>query len=129
MSVHITHFLQFLNVNVFQSFKQQHAESVNKTVKLRDDKFDKLKFLTIFNSFRSKTFKIFTIKHVFRKTGIWPYNPNVVLDQLRVDDEESHQIQNEDENEDEDEDEDDSVKTPPPPTQQSKWYEWTPQTP
>ena len=93
---------------------------MDKTVKLKNDKFDKLEFLTVFNSFRSKTFKIFTIRHVFRKTDIWPYNPSVVLDQLRVDDEESHQIQNENEDEDEDENENDSVKTPSPPTQQSK---------
>ena len=96
--VHITHFLQFLNVNVFQSFKQQHAENVNKTVKLKNNKFDKLKFLTTFNLFCNKTFKIFTIKHVFHKIDIWFYNSNVVLNQLRMNDEKFHQIQNKNKN-------------------------------
>ena len=76
---HIIHFIQLLNVNVFQSYKHHHSKTINKTVKLNDYKFDKMEFLITFNIFCTQTFKSFIIKHAFWRTGIVPHNFQIVL--------------------------------------------------
>jgi hypothetical protein len=47
-----------------------------------DSEFKKEEFLTVLNSFRAKAFKTDTIKHVFRKVRIHPFNPDLVINTL-----------------------------------------------
>ncbi len=80
---HSTHLTQLLDVKVFQSFKHYHIETVNQIVRLRNTKFDKLKFLVAFQSFRNQTFKSFIIRHAFRITSIVSFNLDMMLDIIR----------------------------------------------
>ena len=43
-----THLIQPLDVGVFKFFKYYHIDGIDKTVRLGDDKFGKLEFLSIF---------------------------------------------------------------------------------
>ncbi len=45
---HSTHLIQPLVVAVFQPFKHYHTDAIDKAVRLGDDKFDKLEFLSAF---------------------------------------------------------------------------------
>lgn len=49
---------------------------------LGDETFSKVQFLNAFNSFRKKAFKRFTILSAWKKVGLIPFNPSVVMDQL-----------------------------------------------
>ncbi len=83
LSIHLIHLTQSLNVRIFQSYKHYHVETVNIVVRMSDSKFDKLKFLAAFQSFRSQIFKSFTIRHAFRITDIVSFNLDVMLDIIR----------------------------------------------
>jgi hypothetical protein len=50
---------------------------------MRDTKFDKLKFLAAFQSFRKQTFKSFTICHAFMIIDIVSFNLDMMLDVIR----------------------------------------------
>ena len=60
---HFTHLTQPLDVGVFQPFKHYYTDTIDKAVRLGDEKFGKLEFLTVFQSFRHQTFKSTTICH------------------------------------------------------------------
>jgi len=75
--------LQPLDVVVFQPYKHYHAEAVDQVVRLGDATFNKAEFLAAFQGFRTKAFKQLTLKSSFRKTGLIPYNPEMVLAPLR----------------------------------------------
>jgi hypothetical protein len=47
-----------------------------------DSEFKKEEFLAVLNSFRAKAFKTGTIKHVFRKVRIHPFNLDLVINAL-----------------------------------------------
>lgn len=79
---HSTHLLQPLNVNVFGPYKHFHAKAVAESVRDGSFEFDKQDFLQHLRGIRHNTFKCFTIQSAFAKTGIWPYNPQVVLSKL-----------------------------------------------
>ncbi len=83
LSVHSIYLTQSLDVRMFQSFKHYHIETMNQIVRLRNTKFDKLKFLVAFQSFRNQTFKSFTIRHAFRITSIVSFNLDMMLDIIR----------------------------------------------
>ncbi len=83
LPLHSIHFTQPLDVGVFQSFKHYHTDAIDKAVRWGDEKFDKLEFLTAFQSFRNQTFKPITIRHAFKSTRLVPFNPDVVLDKIR----------------------------------------------
>jgi hypothetical protein len=63
--------------------KYYHVEAINRTVRLSDTKFPRAEFLSAFNGIRKDTFKKITIYSVFRKTGLIPFNPNVVIKRMR----------------------------------------------
>jgi hypothetical protein len=77
---HSTHILQPLDVGVFRAYKQHHGNEIYKAVLRSNVKFDKLAFLGVFQTFRDTAFKSSTIKHAFKRIGILPFNPAVVLD-------------------------------------------------
>ena len=78
-----THFIQLLDVGVFQPFKHYHTEAIDQAVRLRDTQFSKLKFLAAFQTMRAQTFKSSTIRHAFKETGIVPLNLEMVLAKIQ----------------------------------------------
>jgi len=79
---YVTHLLQPLDVDVFQSFKHWHAEGVNGAMRCDQTKFNKLDFFALFPTMHAKTMTPRTISHAWEKTGLVPYKPSVVLDQI-----------------------------------------------
>ena len=80
---HCTHLLQPLDVVVFQPYKHYHGEAVDAATRTGCSQFDKTEFFTAIESIRTQTFKPTTILSAFRKTGLWPFNPDMVLDKLQ----------------------------------------------
>ena len=80
---HTTHLLQPLDVGVFQPYKHWHAQAVNRAVDFADTEYSKQEFLASFKHFRDQTMKQNTIRSAWRKTGLVPYNPDIVLDKIR----------------------------------------------
>ena len=48
-----------------------------------DETFTKVEFLNVFNGFRQQAFKRTTIESAWKKAGLIPYNPSIVLDKVR----------------------------------------------
>lgn len=82
MLPHITHLLQLFDVCVFQPLKHLPSEAINEVVQNGDKNFSKLEFLNIFNTFRNKAFKEFTIRSIQKKTGLILYNHALVIDKV-----------------------------------------------
>ena len=82
MPPNITHFLQSLDICVFQLLKHWHSEVVNKAAQNRDETFSKVEFLNAFNSFCGKAFKESTIRSTWKKTSLISYNPVLVVDKV-----------------------------------------------
>jgi len=80
---HSTHLLQPLDVVVFQPLKHYHAEAIEEATRTGCSDFNKIEFLAAIESIREKAFKRSTIISAFKKTGLIPYNPNIVLSTLR----------------------------------------------
>ena len=80
---HLTHLLQPLDVVVFQPLKHWHSQAIDLLIRDGIEQITKLEFLQIIQDIRKKAFKETTIKSAFRKTGIWPFNPSIVIDYMR----------------------------------------------
>ena len=80
---HLTHLLQPLDVVVFQPLKHWHSQAIDLLIRDGIEQITKLEFLQIIQDIRKKAFKETTIKSAFRKTGIWPFNPSIVIDYVR----------------------------------------------
>jgi len=80
---HTTHLLQPLDVVVFQPLKHYHAEAIEQATRTGCSDFNKIEFLAAIGSIREKAFKRSTIISAFKKTGLIPYNPCIVLSKLR----------------------------------------------
>ena len=79
---HTTYLLQPLDVGVFQSLK--HKKEVRKQVFLGAKEISRTDFFAFFQWFHDKTFKNPRIyKSAFRKTGLIPLNPQLVLSKLK----------------------------------------------
>jgi len=76
------HLLQLLDVVVFQLYKHYHAEALDATTRTGCCEFNKVEFFSSLESIRSQTFKTSTIRSAFRKMGLIPFNPSMVLDNL-----------------------------------------------
>ena len=81
---HTTHLLQPLDVVCFQPLKYYHGEAIDCAVRTGDTEFTKVEFLAAFNKIRHQTFKESTVKSAFRKTGLIPYDPTIVINAMRV---------------------------------------------
>ena len=80
---HSTHLTQPLDVGCFQSYKHYHSEAIDETMRTGIPEFGKLDFLASLTTMRARTFKKSTILSAFRKTGLIPYNPEIVLQKIR----------------------------------------------
>jgi hypothetical protein len=80
---HTTYFLQPLDVGCFQPNKHYHRKAVNLSARMGNQYYSKLDFLLDLQNIRQQTFKETTIKSSFKRCGIWPFEPDVILDQLK----------------------------------------------
>jgi hypothetical protein len=80
---HTTHFLQPLDVGCFQPNKHYHREAVNQATRMGNRDYSRIDFFADLEEIRKQTFKESTIKSAFKKTGIWPFNPEIVLQKLK----------------------------------------------
>ena len=80
---HSTHLLQPLDVVVFQPLKHYHAEALDLIVRDGCANITKIEFLSVIQEVRRKTFKKETILSAFKKSGLVPYNPLVVLRRIQ----------------------------------------------
>lgn len=83
MPPHMTHLLQPLDVVVFQPLKHYHAQALDILVRDGLTNITKIEFLGLIEGIRERAFKEATILSAFRKTGIWPWDPEQVLQGLR----------------------------------------------
>ena len=80
---HTTHLLQPLDVAVFQPLKHYHAKALDIIARDGCVNFDKLDFLNTIEQIRTQAFKTSTIQSAFKRTGIWPFCPEIILGPLR----------------------------------------------
>ena len=83
LPLHTTHLLQPLDVVCFQPLKHYHSEAIDDAVRDGDYEFSKLEFLARITTIRSQAFKKNTIRESFRKTGLIPFNPEIVMQKLQ----------------------------------------------
>lgn len=83
LPAHSSHFLQPLDVGVFQPYKHWYTQTVNKATRDGSGDFNKVEFLHALKEVRPKAMKVNTIRGGFRRCGLIPYNPDLVLDELR----------------------------------------------
>ncbi len=81
---HTSHFLQPLDVSVFQQWKHHHSQVLDQNVRQGVSPLDKNSFFACLNEIRERTLTERVIKAGFRKCGFFPFQPRVVLEQLVV---------------------------------------------
>ena len=81
---HTTHFLQPLDVAVFQQWKHYHAQVIDRSVRQGVGSLDKSHFLAYIEEIRTLALTPRNVKSGFRKCGYWPFRPEGVLQQLVV---------------------------------------------
>ena len=79
MPPNLTHLLQPLDVVVFQPLKHYHAKALDVMVRDGIVNITKIEFLSCIQEVRRQAFKQSKILSAFQKTGIWPFNPHLVL--------------------------------------------------
>ena len=76
---HSTHLTQLLDVVAFQKAKHKFKKFVRKMVFYDTTKITKTDFFSIFDKFSTKTFTSKICKAAFKKAGLIPFDPLVVL--------------------------------------------------
>ncbi len=84
------HSLQPLDVGVFQPYKHGYSQAVNQATRDGCGDFNKVEFLHALKEVRSKALKVNTIRGGFRRCGLIPYKPSLVLDESRSRQDEFH---------------------------------------
>ncbi len=80
---HAIHFLQSLDVVLFQPYKHYHGEAINQATCTGCPDFNKIEFLASLATIRKNTFKQHSILSGFRKTGLVPFNLEIAFARLR----------------------------------------------
>jgi hypothetical protein len=109
---HSSHFLQPLNIVLFQPFKHYHRQAVEMAMRTGCTNFNIIEFLHALHGIRMATFKQSSILSGWEKAGLIPYNPELVLSKLRTQNAAPER-----------------PPTPPPSTQQPHQPPHTPDTP
>ena len=79
---HTTHLLQPLDAEPFHQLKTRYKQRNNEIAAYNGDAADKSIFLREMVGVRRDAMKQRTIRHAFEKRGIWPFNPNLVVEPL-----------------------------------------------
>jgi len=80
---HSTNLLQPLDVVVLQPLKHFHVGTLEQATRTGCSDFNKIEFLAAIDSIRVQAFKHSSILSAFRKCGLIPYAPSIVLSKLR----------------------------------------------
>jgi hypothetical protein len=81
---HLTHLVQPLDVGVFGPWKKNYRDAIDQSYQTGCTNFDKLEFLDSIYAIRKRTFKVSTVVHAWKKAGLLPINPAVVLEPLKA---------------------------------------------
>jgi hypothetical protein len=84
LPAHTTHLLQPFDVGIFQPLKHWHQEALYQSIQYGDLDYTKIDFLNAYQDMRNRTFTTETIMSAWRKTGLYPFNPNIVIEKLKV---------------------------------------------
>ena len=79
---HTTHILQGLDVVIFATMKLYLSDERDKWERETGQKISKMNFLAIYGRAHLRTLTAENIKAAFRKTGVWPFNPNVISTEM-----------------------------------------------
>ena len=72
-----------MDVVVFQSLKYYHAKALDLIVQDGLVNISKIEFLSIIEGVHRQAFKRSTLLSAFKKTGIWPFKPDLILQILK----------------------------------------------
>ncbi|EED17444.1 pogo transposable element, putative [Talaromyces stipitatus ATCC 10500] len=84
MPPHSSHLLQPLDVGCFAVLKRHYGQLVEQRMRLGFNHIDKMDFLTAFPQARTVAYKAQTIRNSFAATGLVPFNPDRVIQQLNI---------------------------------------------
>ena len=84
MPPHSSHLLQPLDVSCFVVIKRKYGQLVEQRMRLGFNHIDKIDFLTAFPEARLMAYKAETIQNGFAATGLVPFDPDRVYQQLTV---------------------------------------------
>lgn len=76
---HTSHFLQPLDVAVFQQYKHYHKQAVNDANYTGCLDYSNMEFLAAVTDIRKKAFQRHIVKAGWRKAGLHPWNPDVAI--------------------------------------------------
>lgn len=79
---HTTHILQGLDVVIFTTMKLYLSDEWDKWEWETGQKISKTNFLAIYGRAHLHTLMAKNIKATFQKTGVWPFNPNVISTEM-----------------------------------------------
>jgi hypothetical protein len=79
---HSTHIFQGLDVVIFSLLKKMIGEERDKWLRENGVAMDKNNFLEVYSKAHVRALTPANIKAAFKKTGIWPYNPDVVTEDM-----------------------------------------------
>ena len=79
---HSTHIFQGLDVVIFSPLKKYIGEERDKWLREHAAAMDKNNFLAIYGRAHVQALTADNIKSAFKKTGVWPFNPNVVTEEM-----------------------------------------------
>ena len=77
-----THILQGLDVVIFSPLKKFIGEERNTWLRKHRGTMDKNNFLAIYGRAHVRALTPDNIKAAFKKTGVWPFNPDVVTEEM-----------------------------------------------
>ena len=80
---YLTHCMQPLDVGVFQPYKHWHNKAIQNALANLSFEYDIRSFLRDLPMIREDTFKKRTIRHAFKKSGMWPVNTKQCLKNLK----------------------------------------------
>ena len=81
---HLTHCMQPLDIGVFQPYKHWHDRAMQDALTELSFQYNIRSFLHNLPTIRANTFKKTTIRHAFRKSGMWPIDTKQYLKQLKT---------------------------------------------
>jgi hypothetical protein len=84
MPPHSSHLLQPLDVSCFAVLKRQYGQLVEQRMRLGFNHIDKHDFLTAFPTARTMAYKAENIQNGFAATGLVPFDPDRVYQQLDI---------------------------------------------
>ena len=84
LPAHSTHLTQPADVGAFQKLKFEFKAKLRHHVFIGEDEVSKADFFAIFQGFSNATWSEKLCRSAFRKTGLIPYNPQIVLDQINT---------------------------------------------